>query len=384
MGEPARRLRRAHSAGLRPSGRVRAAAPRDSRLRLFSEWTCLQVDLRYSARSLGSDIGQWWWVVGQVNIPRPMADEYRLGTNVHKRSTGSHHQMPKHATSLPLSLPRPPRERHSIAGSMTNCVLPFSRDGVHRRAASRYTRPGCRVPALPRHRGHCVRAVQVRGLCGRQSRRRHLRQPGPARRFAAGGRPHGQGRRSPSCGLVGMRRRCRSLQGAAAHDPRLSRQSGGSDSLPTTLWAQVVARRLRRVSAQVLSGGEALGYRPLRLAVAAYLHTSRGVKCSTDQVLIVSGVQESLERAPTSPRSRRSGMDGGPRLSRCDHCVPGGRRSGPPVPVDAEGLDLEWGQRRWTNAKLVYVTPADQFPLGVTISLRRWLALLNGPGAHAH
>ena len=65
---------------------------------------------------------------------------------------------------------------------------------------------------------------------------------------------------------------------------------------PTDLWAQVAARRLRRVSAQMLSGGEALGYQPLRVAVAEYLQTSRGVECSADQVFIVSGVQESLER----------------------------------------------------------------------------------------
>ena len=69
------------------------------------------------------------------------------------------------------------------------------------------------------------------------------------------------------------------------------------DVFPTTLWAQVVARRLRRASAQLLSGGEALGYRPLRQAVAAYLNASRGVKCTADQVLIISGVQEALERA---------------------------------------------------------------------------------------
>jgi GntR family transcriptional regulator/MocR family aminotransferase len=47
-----------------------------------------------------------------------------------------------------------------------------------------------------------------------------------------------------------------------------------------------------------------------------------------------------------------------------------------PVPVDAEGLDLEAGRRRWQSARLVYVTPAHQFPLGVTMSLRRRLALL--------
>jgi GntR family transcriptional regulator/MocR family aminotransferase len=39
-------------------------------------------------------------------------------------------------------------------------------------------------------------------------------------------------------------------------------------------------------------------------------------------------------------------------------------------------LSLEEGQRRWKRAKLVFVTPAHQFPLGVTMSLRRRLALL--------
>ena len=46
------------------------------------------------------------------------------------------------------------------------------------------------------------------------------------------------------------------------------------------------------------------------------------------------------------------------------------------VPVDTEGLDVERGIRRWPRPKLVYVTPAHQFPLGVTMSLRRRLALL--------
>src|SRR5580700_9375910 len=66
---------------------------------------------------------------------------------------------------------------------------------------------------------------------------------------------------------------------------------------PTALWAQLASRRLRRVSAKLLSGGEALGYRPLREAVADYLNASRGVKCSADQVLIISGVQQALDRA---------------------------------------------------------------------------------------
>ena len=69
------------------------------------------------------------------------------------------------------------------------------------------------------------------------------------------------------------------------------------DLFPTTLWAQVAARRLRRVSTNLLLGCGPLGYPPLRDAVATYLSTSRGVKCAVDQVIIVSGVQEAIDFA---------------------------------------------------------------------------------------
>jgi GntR family transcriptional regulator/MocR family aminotransferase len=150
------------------------------------------------------------------------------------------------------------------------------------------------------------------------------------------------------------------------------------DAFPMSLWAQVAARRLRRASTQLLAGGEALGYRPLRQAVAEYLNTSRGVKCSAEQVLIISGVQEALERAA------RLLLDPGDPVWVEEPGYPGAwivfRAAGArvcPVPVDAEGLDLDAGKRRWKRAKLAYVTPAHQFPLGVTMSLRRRLELLD-------
>jgi GntR family transcriptional regulator / MocR family aminotransferase len=150
------------------------------------------------------------------------------------------------------------------------------------------------------------------------------------------------------------------------------------DQFPTTLWAQTAARRLRRVSAQLLSGGEALGYRPLREAVANYLNTSRGVRCSLDQVLIVSGAQEALDR------TARVLLNSGEPVWMEEPGYPGAdvvfRAVGAricPVPVDNEGLDLERGVKRWGKARLVYVTPAHQFPLGVTMTLRRRLALLD-------
>jgi GntR family transcriptional regulator / MocR family aminotransferase len=149
------------------------------------------------------------------------------------------------------------------------------------------------------------------------------------------------------------------------------------DLFPATLWAQVANRRLRRVSAGLLAGGEALGYRPLREAVADYLNTSRGVKCTAEQVLIVSGAQEALDRTgrlllnPGDPVwMEEPGYPGAVRVFE----ALGAKIC--PVPVDEEGLNPEVGVTGCRRPRLVYVTPAHQYPLGVTMTLRRRLALL--------
>jgi GntR family transcriptional regulator/MocR family aminotransferase len=47
-----------------------------------------------------------------------------------------------------------------------------------------------------------------------------------------------------------------------------------------------------------------------------------------------------------------------------------------PVPVDASGLNVAEGVRRAPRARLAFVTPARQLPLGVTMTLERRLELL--------
>src|SRR5262245_55257718 len=67
------------------------------------------------------------------------------------------------------------------------------------------------------------------------------------------------------------------------------------DLFPTTLWAQLAGRRLRRATTGLLMGCPPQGYRPLQEAVAEYLAASRGVRCAAEQVAIVCGVQQALE-----------------------------------------------------------------------------------------
>jgi GntR family transcriptional regulator/MocR family aminotransferase len=187
------------------------------------------------------------------------------------------------------------------------------------------------------------------------------------------------GTRRRSIALSAYARRLRPLTRSESRPARAFRANQPAlDVFPTALWAQVATRRLRRVSSRLLAGGEALGYRPLRDAVAEYLNTSRGVKCAADQVLIISGVQQALDRAAHLL------LGAGDPVWMEEPGYPGAavvfRAVGAkicPVPVDAEGLNLEVGRRRWQQRpRLVYVTPAHQFPLGVTMSLPRRLSLL--------
>jgi GntR family transcriptional regulator/MocR family aminotransferase len=147
------------------------------------------------------------------------------------------------------------------------------------------------------------------------------------------------------------------------------------DLFPTALWTQIASRRLRRISARLLMGCDPMGYQPLREAVAGYLSTSRGVKCEPGQVMIVSGVQEALDltaRLLLNPGDRVCMEDPGYTGASAAFEAAGARIS--TAPIDEEGMELRPASLR--GAKLVYVTPAHQYPLGITMSLPRRLALL--------
>jgi len=144
---------------------------------------------------------------------------------------------------------------------------------------------------------------------------------------------------------------------------------------PTTLWAQIGARRLRRATTRHLLGSHPAGYRPLRIAVTDYLTTSRGVQCAPEQVVIVSGVQEALDlvaRLFVNPGDRvcleYPGYVGASLVfeSRGAKTVP--------VPVDDEGMEVPGPRLR--DVRVACVTPGHQFPLGVSMSLARRRALL--------
>jgi GntR family transcriptional regulator / MocR family aminotransferase len=147
------------------------------------------------------------------------------------------------------------------------------------------------------------------------------------------------------------------------------------DLFPTTLWAHITARRLRQASMNFLLGCDAMGYQPLREAVAEYLSTSRGVKCAAGQVAIVSGVQQALDlvaRILLNPGDRVCMENPGYIGATLVFEAVGAKIA--VASADEEGMLLQGQSLR--GARLIYVTPGHQVPLGITMSLPRRLALL--------
>jgi GntR family transcriptional regulator/MocR family aminotransferase len=149
------------------------------------------------------------------------------------------------------------------------------------------------------------------------------------------------------------------------------------DMFPHRVWSRLLARRWRQPSADLLNHRVAAGYLPLREQIAAYVATARGVRCSVDQVIVVAGAQHGLDlaaRVLLDPGDMAWVEDPG-YIGARGALVGAGVRVAP-VPVDGDGLDVAAGRARFPQARLAYITPSHQFPLGVTLSLTRRLALL--------
>jgi GntR family transcriptional regulator/MocR family aminotransferase len=149
------------------------------------------------------------------------------------------------------------------------------------------------------------------------------------------------------------------------------------DQFPNAVWAKLVSRQARRLRPEHMGYGEPMGLLPFREAIAEYLRTVRGVRCESGQVLVTTGAQQGLQIAAHVL------LDPGERAWLEEPGYPGARQALMtaaakliPVPVDHEGLNVAEGIRRGRNARVVYTTPSNQFPLGAAMSATRRMQLL--------
>ncbi|KRE90968.1 hypothetical protein ASG87_02225 [Frateuria sp. Soil773] len=149
------------------------------------------------------------------------------------------------------------------------------------------------------------------------------------------------------------------------------------DRFPTGRWARLLSRHARQLAVATMAYGDPAGHEPLREAIATYLGAARAVRCDARQVLITTGSQQALQICAHVL------LDAGERAWMEDPGYPGAhqafRTAGVrmvPVPVDGEGIDVGEGVRRARDARVAYISPSHQFPLGTTMSAARRMQLL--------
>ncbi|HWC75023.1 MAG TPA: PLP-dependent aminotransferase family protein [Gemmatimonadales bacterium] len=149
------------------------------------------------------------------------------------------------------------------------------------------------------------------------------------------------------------------------------------DAFPLDLWGRLVARHARNSRPDRLRDGDARGYPPLREALAEHLRVYRGVDCSADRLVIASGTQQILDLAARLllDEGDAAWMEDPGHFGAREVLRAAGARL-VPVPVDASGMNVASGLSVAPEARLAYVTPARQSPLGSVLSLERRARLL--------
>lgn len=150
------------------------------------------------------------------------------------------------------------------------------------------------------------------------------------------------------------------------------------ETLPAKLFARIRSSAVRAESSAPPMYPDPRGELELRREIAAYLAIARGFECSPSQIIITGGFSSGLGLATRvlALEGRKVWMeDPGFPLTR--RGLELARLTLVPVPVDADGIDVDYGLHHAPDAALVVVTPGQQAPLGSTLSLARRLCLLD-------
>ncbi|MFT7595801.1 MAG: GntR family transcriptional regulator/MocR family aminotransferase [Paracoccaceae bacterium] len=140
-------------------------------------------------------------------------------------------------------------------------------------------------------------------------------------------------------------------------------------------WAKLFDQVWRSPARGLLGRSDPLGWGPLRLAIAGHLRDWRGLTCDPAQIVITSGLAESISliaKAVLAPGQTVLVEDPGHAALRIAiaanglYCHPTG--------VDPDGLSIAAMPQQ--DFQAIAVTPSRQFPLGMTMPLSCRLHLL--------
>jgi len=148
------------------------------------------------------------------------------------------------------------------------------------------------------------------------------------------------------------------------------------ESFDFNLWRKYLNKALLTDNERFLTYGSHQGEWELRVELAKYLHQSRGVICTPEQIVIGSGVQPLLNIlcGILKPYYRHVGFEE-PGFKQGRHIFKDHSFNIIPIKLDADGINVDYLAQ--SAADIVYVSPSHQFPMGSVMSIGKRVQLLN-------
>ncbi len=114
----------------------------------------------------------------------------------------------------------------------------------------------------------------------------------------------------------------------------------------------------------------------LQVELQKYLRKSRGVSCSPEQIIISSGIEYSLSLLCQLFREdfNHIAIEDPGYMEAKDIFINNGYKVSP-IRLDRDGINIE--ALNASSAKMVYVTPSHQFPMGTVLPIKKRLQLLD-------
>lgn len=147
---------------------------------------------------------------------------------------------------------------------------------------------------------------------------------------------------------------------------------------PFATWKKITKNILVDANSEMFALGEAQGDFALRETIARYLHSSRGVNCQPEQVIVGAGndylfmlLEKILGRHVLIAMEE-------PTYKRAYQVFASFAYEIEAIPMDENGMDVE--RLRRTEARIAYVMPSHQYPTGIVMPIGRRLELLKWAG----
>jgi GntR family transcriptional regulator/MocR family aminotransferase len=144
-------------------------------------------------------------------------------------------------------------------------------------------------------------------------------------------------------------------------------------NFPFGVWARLLARRASFAGESLFGTYHVTGLPALQDAIARYLASARGVRCAPEQIIVTTGAQAAfdlLARLLIDPGDSVWMEEPGYYGAEAAFTISGAKLI--PMPVSLDGWQLDPPS---VAPRLIYVTPACQHPLGITMRMEQRLRL---------